>query len=133
MNVTAHLKPHPKNPKILLGISFYRYVTIWDLNTGEKIFEDLKKVKFKLRTEPKIIILFVFRILFKSLVSLIDSCWSPSHGERFATIDFVGRMSIYEFGEIPDEDHSQKTQINDRKYLIEPLANQSIEYVRIKF
>ena len=44
-----NLKPHPINSNILLTGAMDGLVVQWDLNTGEKIFEELNEVKFELR------------------------------------------------------------------------------------
>lgn len=44
-----NMKPHPINPNILLTGAMNGLVVQWDLNTGERIFEEINQVNFELR------------------------------------------------------------------------------------
>ena len=66
--------------------------------------------------------------IFKQGILKLDSCWSPSQGERFVISYFAGRFSIYGFGEtVSREEHA--SLVNDQENLVEPFANQLIEYI----
>lgn len=40
---------------------------------------------------------------FLKVKCLVGACWSPNKGERFVSTDKMGNLSIFGFGETPEE------------------------------